>query len=178
MWFRGLPGTQTASLAGQVPAIAAECGQPGVPANAEGAARLVEAALDLAEFPQHGVRHQDIDLYHTLAIVRVREGVTMSFDGAAADLRFAPSLDRMNFRELEAGHCFGETGVAMPLEVRDEDERDATAAFFEIVEGQLLLRRGATPAMLTLDARVVRQDCLCYLMERVPAHLLPPDVVE
>ena len=29
-------------------------------------------------------------------------------------------------------------------------------------------RRAATPAMLTLDARVVRQDCLCYLMERLP----------
>ena len=31
----------------------------------------------------------------------------------------------------------------------------------------LRLQREAMPAMLTLDARAVRQDCLCYLMERV-----------
>jgi hypothetical protein len=24
------------------------------------------------------------------------------------------------------------------------------------------------PAMLTRDERVIRQDCLCYLMERLP----------
>jgi hypothetical protein len=28
------------------------------------------------------------------------------------------------------------------------------------------------PAMLTLDERIIRQDCLCYLMERYP---LPAD---
>jgi hypothetical protein len=47
-----------------------------------------------------------------------------------------------------------------------------TAEFFTTADGLLRLRRAAMPAMLTLDARVVRQDCLCYLMERVPAERL------
>lgn len=46
------------------------------------------------------------------------------------------------------------------------------AEFFTTANGLLRLRRAAMPAMLTLDARVVRQDCLCYLMERVPAERL------
>jgi hypothetical protein len=32
--------------------------------------------------------------------------------------------------------------------------------------------------MLTRDARIVRQDCLCYLMERVPPGNLPPGVID
>jgi hypothetical protein len=40
-------------------------------------------------------------------------------------------------------------------------------AFFSSVDGSIRLQRAATPAMLTLDARAVRQDCLCYLMERL-----------
>ena len=177
VWFRGMPGTQTASLASKVPAMAAECGQPGMPANALAAARLVEAALDLAEFPDHPVRHQDIDLFHTLAIARVRPDVSISFNGEAAELRFDTGLDHMNFRDLAPGTRFGETGHSMPLDVVDEQGRDVAAEFFVSEDGALILRRKALPAMLTRDERIVRQDCLCYLMERVPADLLPPEAV-
>ena len=178
VWFRGLPGAQTSSMAGRLPAMTAECGQPGVPANGVAAARLVEAAMELSEFPSHAIRHQDIDLYHTRAVVRLKAGLSISFDGSPADLMLAPQSDRMNFRELAAGHVFGETGHAMPVEVLDEAERDVTDAYFTVAEGSLRLRRTAIPAMLTLDARVIRQDCLCYLMEPVPADLLPPDILD
>lgn len=177
VWFRGVPGTQTASLAGMLPAIAAECGQPGAPANAAAAARVVEAALDLAEFPAHPVRHQDIDLFHSLAVVKVREEATMSFAGEPADLRFDPALDHFNFRELAAGTVLGRTDHAMPLVAVDEDGRDVTARFLAAGEGTVRLRQAAMPAMLTRDARIVRQDCLCYLMERVPPALLPPGAI-
>ncbi|MCP5403192.1 MAG: succinylglutamate desuccinylase/aspartoacylase family protein [Novosphingobium sp.] len=177
VWFAGMPGTQTASLAGKLPAIAAECGQPGTPANAAAAARLVESALDLGDFPDHPVRHQDLDLYHTMALVRVRPEVSMSFGGDRAELRLDPALDHMNFRELEAGACFGETGHPMPLDIVDEAGRNVSSDFFSTEGGALRLRREAMPAMLTCDERIVRQDCLCYLMERVPTHALPPGAV-
>jgi len=167
-WFRGMPGTQTASLAGKVPAMAAECGQPGEPANAEAAARFVHAALGLAEFPSHPVRHQDVDLFHTLGVVRVVEGLEMSFDATPADIAFDPALDHMNFRELEPGTRFGTTSHASPLSVIDEDGREVSGEFFAVAESSLVLTRRAMPAMLTRDARIVRQDCLCYLMERLP----------
>jgi hypothetical protein len=47
-----------------------------------------------------------------------------------------------------------------------EDGGDVTSDFFAIRDGELLLSRGAMPSMLTLDERIIRQDCLCYLMER------------
>jgi len=36
--------------------------------------------------------------------------------------------------------------------------------------GELVMQRSAMPAMLTTDVEAVRQDCLCYLMERMRLH--------
>jgi succinylglutamate desuccinylase len=169
VWFRGLAGTQTASFAPRVPAVALECGKPGHATNAEAAARFITAALELAEFPVHGVPAQDLDLYHSVGIVRVRPELSFSFADESAQVCFDPRLDHMNFRELDAGAVFGRTRHDMPLDVRDEEGRNVASEFFSTEDGVLRLRRAAMPAMLTLDERVVRQDCLCYLMERVPS---------
>ena len=168
VWFRGLPGTQTTAFSPICPALTIECGKAGSPANEAHAARLIEACLHLASFPTHDVLEQDIDLYHTVATVRVAPSVSFAFGNASADVDFAPQLDHMNFRQLEPGTVFGRTRLDSPLEVRDEDGRDLAADFFACRDGKITLRRTATPAMLTLDERVVRQDCLCYLMERLP----------
>jgi hypothetical protein len=38
---------------------------------------------------------------------------------------------------------------------------------FDYQRGEIALRQRLMPAMLTRDERVIRQDCLCYLMERL-----------
>jgi hypothetical protein len=178
VWFSGLPGTQTGSFAGHVPAIAVECGQPGILANAQDAARFVEAMLSLSAFPHAPVHHQDIDLFHTMATARVRPEVSISFDHGPADIRFDPQIDHFNFRELGARAVLGETDHPMPLEVLDEEGRDVSAEFFIIEDGKLMLRREAMPAMLKSNERIIRQDCLCYLMERVSAEHIAPHAVD
>ena len=165
--FRGLPGTQTASFSGLVPAITAECGQPGVPANAEAAARLVDAVLHLEALPTRQSLIDDFELFHTLGVVRVRQDVSLGANGQAGFLDLAPQIDDLNFRSVDPGAVFGETDHARPLEVIDENGDDIVEHFFEVAEGQVRLRRSAVPAMLTTDHRLIRQDCLCYLMERL-----------
>lgn len=167
VWFRGLPGTQTTAFSPLCPALTVECGKPGNRGNETHAATFIEACLHLASFPEHEVREQDIDLYHTLASVRVAEDVSFAFGDDGADVNFEPQLDHMNFRALEPGTVFGRTRVAYPLEVLDERGRNLATEFFDCRDGTIRLRRGSTPAMLTLDERAVRQDCLCYLMERL-----------
>jgi len=168
VWFRGLPGTQTTAFSPLCPSLTVECGKPGTPANEAHAARFIEACLHLASFPSHDVHEQDIDLYHTVATVRVPAAVSFGFGNRLADIDFDPQLDHMNFRQLEPGAVFGRTRLSSPLEVRDESGRDLAGEFFACDGGTISLRRTSTPAMLTLDERVVRQDCLCYLMERLP----------
>lgn len=168
VWFRGVAGSQAAAFSPLCPSVAVECGKPGNPANESHAANFIDACLHLAGFPEHGVNEHDIDLYHTVATVKVPGNVSFGFADALADLNFDPQLDHMNFRRLDAGTPFARTRHPAPLEVRDEAGHEVSAAFFTLAEGALRLRRSAVPAMLTLDARAVRQDCLCYLMERVP----------
>ncbi|WP_313952141.1 M14 family metallopeptidase [Accumulibacter sp.] len=168
VWFRGLAGSQTTAFSSLCPALTVECGKPGVPVNEAHAASFVDACLHLAQFPAHDVHEHDIDLYHTVATVRIPATVSFGFGDALADIDFDPRLDHMNFRQLDPGTAFGRSQLSFPLDVRDESRRDVTEEFFACGDGTISLRRASTPAMLTLDARVVRQDCLCYLMERIP----------
>ncbi len=52
----------------------------------------------------------------------------------------------------------------MPLTVVDEQDRNLTDHFLERRGDSILLKRDVTPAMLTRDHAVIRQDCLGYLM--------------
>lgn len=163
--FRGIPGTETASFAGLIPAITAECGLPGEPANAETAARLVDAALNLQELPVSD--GSALDLYHTLGVVRVRPDVSFGFGDEKAELQLDPALDEYNFREMQPGTVLGKTTHAMPLRMIDEAGNDIARQYFKTDGGKLGLCRSAVPAMLTMDPYIVSQDCLCYLMERL-----------
>lgn len=172
VWFRGAAGSQTAAFSSLCPSVAIECGKPGNPASEAQAARFIDGCLHLAEFPIHGVREHDIDLYHTVATVKVPGELSFGFGRPEADIDFDPQLDHMNFRELDAGTVFGRTRHATPLAVRDEAGQDVAVTFFSVADGALRLARPAMPAMLTMDERAIRQDCLCYLMERVPFDLV------
>ena len=165
--FRGLPGTQTASFANLIPAVTAECGQPGNESNAAAGAHFVNSVLNLDELPIGVEEGTVLDLYHTLGVVRVREHVSFTLGSGDAELRFEPALEKHNFRELKPGTVLGETSHRMPLQMANEAGEDVADDYFENDGGKLKLRKPAVPAMLTGNADIVRQDCLCYLMERL-----------
>jgi len=167
--FRRPEGTQTSAFAKLCPAVAAECGRASDPQGALHAAAFVDAVLHLAEIPAQPVRSGDMHLFHTVATVRLKEGVSFSFDDRPASLRFASELEWFNFRELEPGTVFAQCAedAAACLDVRDEDDREVGAQFFARRGGRIELLRRVMPAMLTRDERAVRQDCLCYFMERL-----------
>lgn len=164
------PGVQSAAFADICPAVTVECGKAGAGAADNHAEDLVEAALHLDRFPEHPLHRQELDLYHTVGTVKVPESIGFLFGQGQADIVFEDDLDHFNFRELQPGACFGhvDSGCQMPLEVWDEEGLEVTAKYFELRDGLLLTRRTVIPAMITRDERVIRQDCLCYLMERLP----------
>ncbi|HHB12011.1 MAG TPA: peptidase M14 [Chromatiales bacterium] len=169
VYFLRPRGVQSMAFAELCPAVTLECGRPGERHGIEHAAEYVEACLHLSRVPNHPVAPHDIDLFHTVAQVKVREEVSFSFGEADADLVFEPDIDHFNFRELPAGTVFGRVreGLGTGLIAFDEAGRPVTERYFAVEAGLLTLVRPAMPSMLTLDERVVRQDCLCYLMERL-----------
>lgn len=170
VYFTRPTGVQTGAFADFAPSVAIECGKSGDPANDARAAEYLEACLHLSELPSHPVAAHDLDLFHTVCTVKVREDVGFAFAPEDAALQFDADLDHMNFRELAAGTPIARTDrqTPLPLLATDNDGGDVTGGYFSVDAGRLLLRRAVMPAMLTLDRRVIRQDCLCYLMERLP----------
>jgi succinylglutamate desuccinylase len=162
-------GVQSAAFAKICPATTVECGKPGDATAEEHAEGFVVAALHLDHFPSKSISPNDVNLFHTVAVVKVPDATSFHFGHAQADLQLDPTIDHMNFRELEPGTRFGRVaaGAGMPLVALDEQGNDVTSQYFEIGDSELRLTRRTMPSMLTLDERIIRQDCLCYLMERI-----------
>ncbi|MCX5739004.1 MAG: peptidase M14, partial [Proteobacteria bacterium] len=107
--------------------------------------------------------------FHTVAIVKVPPEITLSFDGSPADLVFREDLDHLNFSELARGTALAQLRKrdGAPLWVPGDGGANRWLEFFEVRDEQLVLRAPLMPAMLTRSVAAVRQDCLCYLMERL-----------
>lgn len=163
-------GVQSAAFAGHCPSVTLECGKPRQEQGIAHALEFLEACLHISEIPDHPLAAGDLDLYHTVAQVSMSPGVSFGFNSAARDLQLNGALDHFNFTELNAGTIWGRLAsgnTGLPLMARSEEGDLVTDRFFEVADGELRSKRAVMPSMLTTDEKVIAQDCLCYLMERV-----------
>ncbi len=171
-------GVQSVAMAQLCPAVTAECGRIGSPEGVAHAIEFIEACLSLSHFPAHDVLQRDVELLHTVAVVKVPPAVSFSFDGSAAQICFRPGLDHFNFSPLPAGTVLARTHSSPPakLEVIGGHTNNDHSSWFDYLDGEIRLARPAIPAMLTRDVPAVRADCLCYLMEpmTLPTHKKQP----
>lgn len=168
VYFTKPDGVQAEAFASLCPAVTIECGQAGVPAGTRHVVEYLHACLQLAEIPSHPVADHDIDLYHSVGIVKIPHDVSFGFDDSEADMQLLGDLDRLNFRELPSDTLLGRVrpNSRARLEVWDERGYDVTERFVRITNGELRTTRPVMPSMFTCNARAVRDDCLGYLMER------------
>jgi hypothetical protein len=158
------------------PAITCECGKVGDEVGVARAAEFIDACLHLAEIPNHPVAVGDLNLFHTVATLRVPDRVVFEYGKDCAspsslevDLRLRTDLDHLNFQELEPDTVLGwcTSPSTLPLVVVDESGAIRTDEYLRLDHGSIRLRKSMIPAMLTCNPTVVRQDCLGYLMERM-----------
>ena len=162
-------GVQSMAMSYVCPAVTIECGKPDQEYGLAHARDYIDACLHMSELPAHPVPSHDVDLFHTVATVKVPAEVSFGFDEGPVDLRFIGNIDHLNFRELPAGTQLGwlQPGVALTLDVRDDNDQSIFDHYFAIEAGTLVTARPLMPSMFTLDERIIRQDCLGYLMERL-----------
>lgn len=166
-------GVQSQAMAGLCPAVTLECGKVRDQLGIDHALEFLNACMHLSDLPDQPVPTRDIDLFHTVAQVKIPPEIDFAFAPHEARLVLSPELDRMNFRELPAGTALGRctNGTGVSLDVRDEWGRKVGAQYFVVDGGEIRLRVPVMPSMLTCDEEVIRQDCLCYLMERYNQHV-------
>jgi hypothetical protein len=97
------------------------------------------------------------------------DGTDFSFSDEQAELLLDKELEKLNFTEIEPDTHFGKISnqQQLPLIAFDESGQNVTDRYFSIENNQLKIMRSTMPSMLTLDEQVIKQDCLCYLMERL-----------
>lgn len=170
VYFTQPHGVQSMAFAEFCPAVTLECGPPGRLDGTDHAMSYLAAVLSAESISTQRPAPEDIELFQMVATVNVAPELSFSFVPDGSDIIFRSDLDSLNFRELPPGTRVGRSGTetADVLRVHGHDGHDLSAAWFNIEDGDILTRKPMMPAMLTTDERVIRQDCLCHLMERIP----------
>lgn len=161
-------GTVTAAFAPFCPSVTIECGKANQTYGTEHALEFLEGCLHLADIPDKPVHDHDLDLFHIVARVEVPTDISFEFGSKEADICFIDNLDYLNFRELHAGTMLGRVkpGSNACLKVWNEKGNEISDTYFAVENNEIRLMQRIMPAMLTVDKKAIRQDCLCYLMER------------
>lgn len=169
VYFTKPEGVQAMAFADICPAVTVECGQVGHKNGVEHSMEFLEACLHLDHLPDKPVAPHDIDLYHTVAIVKIPHEASFSFNEQQADFRFPEDIEYFNFRELPVNTPLAKLrdSKKIMLEAWDESGKNLSERFFKIEDNTICTALPVVPAMLTTSTRIVRQDCLCYLMERL-----------
>jgi hypothetical protein len=162
-------GVQSMAMSGVCPAVTIECGKPGHKYGTEHARDYIDACLHLHEIPEHPVASHDVDLFHTVAIVKIPPEVSFGFGNVDSELCLVEDLDHLNFRELPPDTVLGSVrkGAEPRLSVCDDNGMEVFDRYFRYENQSLLTTRPFMPSMFTLDEMIIRQDCLGYLMERL-----------
>lgn len=157
------------AMAAYCPSVTVECGKPEEPRGVMHALQYLEACLHLTEFPAHEVAAHDIDLFHTVATVKVSKGYSVGFEGDDADICLVSEIDQFNFQELPAGTLLGKVKNSDTpcLRALNEQGDEVGGQYFHINGNEIRTTTPVMPSMLTLDRDIIRQDCVCYLMERL-----------
>lgn len=160
------------------PSVTLECGLPTDSRGTDHAMAYLERVLHLdallSEFPAP----ERLDLYQMFATLTIDPETGFHFGDppqASQDkpmenmLYFPKDLDTHNFSEWPRGFCLAhyQANHQRPVMARSHSGEDVTKACFNIQEKTITTEKPLMPAMLTRDSFAVRNDCLCYLMERL-----------
>lgn len=164
-------GVQSMAFGAFCPAVTLECGPPWQLDGTDHALAFLDSVLNLERIPPELPSPENLELFQMVATVNVRPEVPFGFEPEPCALALRADLDGLNFRELPPGTRLGTISGNhdMPLSAVTHDGVDVSRRWLAVTGSALETTRPLMPAMLTTDKHVIRQDCLCYLMERIPA---------
>ena len=169
VYFTMPAGTLSLSMSDYCPALTLECGQAGEIHGTDHTQAFLETCMNLETISKKPLDSEAVHLFHMVATVKVHSDVLFGFGRVPAELALREDLDKFNFCELPVGTSFGDLNnpTQQPIFAHNPDGVDVTDKYFFFGRGQVETAREIMPSMLTLDRRVIQQDCLCYLMDRI-----------
>lgn len=150
------------------PSTTIECGQPGE--GIEEIFEFLEKVYHSEEIPKLRAHELDMKIYHTLARIMVPDEAKVTFDQSdkSADFCFIEAFDDFNFVDLEPGTLLGHrNNDKYEIMVNDETGVDISDQIITYEGNKILAKQSIIPSMFTKDTKVIKQDCLGYLMEKL-----------
>lgn len=175
VYFIKPDSVQSMAFSRLCPAVTVECGLPEHEHGVEHAKNYIEKVMALENFDQQPLRDEDFDLYHTMAIIKIAPEFEFGFmpvngiDCSQYDICFEDNIDRLNFTAVEAGQLLARIREDKPIKLQavDEQGNDVSERYFDYSKGEIRTKIPLMPSMLTMNKAIVRQDCLCYMMEKI-----------
>jgi hypothetical protein len=164
-------GVNTLAFDGICPAATLECGLPGNPEGIDNARRMIDELLTLERLATEAPAREQLHLVESRLDVYIPNHVSYEFDTMAdVDLRFERDIEERNFTLQDPQQVFAHTRIDRPLQILDADNHDVTDQVLRIEQGKIYFNQTLMPAMITRDKLVIRQDCLCHLLQDYLPH--------
>ncbi len=169
VYFLKPDSVQSMAFAELCPAVTVECGKVSDRSGIDHARNFIHNALALERFADESMDVHKLNVFHTVAVVKVREDMSIGVNTSDVDLELLANVDAYNFHEIQPGTPLAHVSQEriLPVYAHNELGRDVTERYFDVRDGMLCNRVAVMPSMMTLDVDVIRKDCLCYLMERL-----------
>ena len=152
------------------PSITIEAGKPDDPNGEPHVLAFLEKLFALESIPDTVDRNK-LKIFHSMARIKIPSGSQIGFQNECSetDFCFPEKLDSLNFTELPARALLGwRNNPDFNLVVLDENNHNVEDDYLEYIGKEIRFKRPVFPSMISTDEKVVRQDCLGYLMEPYP----------
>jgi len=159
---------QSMAFSNLCPSVTLECGQPGEKNGVSHVLQYLETVLNLNELSKQNIQTGEMHLYHTMAVVKLPENISFGFNESNTQINFHKDLESYNFKAIETGTVWADLShTEAELLVTDEQGNNVFDQYYQIKNSQLISTKAVMPAMITLNHEIIRQDCLCYIMEQL-----------
>ncbi len=169
VYFSNPKGVQSIAFTEHFPSITLECGRPDQQYGIDHAFEFLNSCLNLEHLSETAKFAHDLDIYRSVAQIKINPDVSISFNDTNADLFLYRDLDTMNFIEAAPGTGIGKINrhKVLPIRATNDNGEIVTEKYFQNIHDELQFKTAIMPSMLTLDEKIIEQDCLCYLMEKM-----------
>ena len=154
--------------------ITLECGKSGDQIGVARLTRYLEKVLSLPSFDEINLCYAEISAFKTVGRILLTQEIEVDFKfdpSSNSHLSFLPELEKYNFQLIKTGTVLAKLQKALNeachLKVVDNADRDVTEKYFYQKQNNLIVANDFTPAMLTKDIRVAKDDCLGYILENL-----------
>ncbi|MFK8137624.1 MAG: M14 family metallopeptidase [Bdellovibrionales bacterium] len=166
VYFETPKETLSIAFSEDVPAVTLECG---LPHDLDGVDRAFNYLVQLAELGdlERLPQNKDFVLYEVQSKITVKNGFDIFVGDKTTDnaVSFLRDLDEFNFNFLSEGTVIGRAlSEETPLKVVDAAGLDVHDLYLRYEFGKIIVNQDVVPSMISLDPRIISQDCLGYLM--------------